>query len=92
MRRWEAVRNLWCEYDPIGVMKYPDSPRDEYDAYVGPTIGLLDRGATLEEIAAYLREAGTEAIALNQTPAGDAAELAFARRLRAWHAGDPGSR
>ena len=36
-QRWRELRDKWIKYDPIGVMDSFDWPRDEYDAYVGPT-------------------------------------------------------
>jgi hypothetical protein len=56
-RRWRELRDKWNEYDPIGVMDDPDWPRDEYEAYVGPTLRLLEQGATVEDIVGYLEEA-----------------------------------
>ena len=53
-KRWSELRAKWNEYDPIGVMSDPDCPLDEYEAYVGPTMRLLEQGATIDEIADYL--------------------------------------
>ena len=27
-KRWAELRDLWNEFDPIGVMDFPDWPRD----------------------------------------------------------------
>lgn len=54
-QRWRELRDLWNEYDPIGVMGGPDSPQDEYEAYVGQTMRLLEQGANAAEIKKYLR-------------------------------------
>lgn len=54
--RSAELRALMCEWDPIGVMDDPNSPRDEYDCLVGPLLTLLDSGASKEEIARYLRK------------------------------------
>ena len=56
-QRWRELRDKWNEYDPIGVMDGPDGPRDEYEAYVGPTMRLLERGATVADIVRYLEQA-----------------------------------
>ena len=56
-QRWRELRDKWNEYDPIGVMDDSDWPRDEYEAYVGPTMRLLEQGATVESIVRYLEEA-----------------------------------
>jgi hypothetical protein len=52
--RWRQIRDLWNEFDPIGVMGMEDWPRDEYDSYLGPTLRLLEQDASLEEIQKYL--------------------------------------
>ena len=56
-RRWRELRELWNDYDPIGVMGSPNSPLDEYEAYVGSTLRLLEQGATPEDIAEFLEQA-----------------------------------
>ena len=58
-QRWRELRDKWIKYDPIGVMDSFDWPRDEYDADVGPTMRLLEQGATVEEIVRYLEEASS---------------------------------
>ena len=55
-QRWRELRDKWNEYDPIGIMDDPDWPRDEYEAYVGPTMRLLEQGVTEEDIVKYLEE------------------------------------
>ena len=55
-QRWGELRDKWNEYDPIGVMDDPEWPRDEYEAYVGQTMRLLEQGASAEDIAIYLEE------------------------------------
>jgi hypothetical protein len=83
------VRGLFCEWDPIGVMDDPDWPRDEYDCMVGPTVRLLEEGATENEIADYLYREITEHFGLS----GDRQDChSFARRLRTWfNENSPGS-
>ena len=53
----EALR----KWDPIGVYG-PGSgcPDDEYDAYSGPVVSLLDSGAPKEKIVQYLRSVCVE--------------------------------
>jgi hypothetical protein len=48
------VRELWQSWDPIGVMGIPGAPQDEYDPYLDPTLRLLERDASVDEIEAYL--------------------------------------
>ena len=66
--RWAAARELWCKWDPIGVMGLPDWRRDEYDAYLGPTLRLLEAGASIEKLASYLAEVELERMGLSDTP------------------------
>jgi len=54
-QRWAELRTLVCEWDPIGVMADPDWPRDEYDCLVGPILSHLERGASQDELVAYLK-------------------------------------
>ena len=84
--RWAAVRELWCSWDPIGVMGLKDWPRDEYDAYLGPTLRLLEGGASLEEIVRYLAEVELGRMGLSETPDAQKSRVAFAGRLLDWYA------
>jgi hypothetical protein len=86
--RWAAARELWCKWDPIGVMGLKDWPRDEYDAYLGPTLRLLEAGASLEKIASYLAEVELGRMGLSDTHEAQKARLAFAGRLLEWYATD----
>jgi hypothetical protein len=85
-KRWAAVRDLWCKWDPIGVMSMSDWPRDEYDSYLGPTLRLLESGASQQEIARYLAEVTLEHMGLSETPAAKRSRLTFAAELREWYA------
>lgn len=69
LKRWDVqghlkVKEALRKWDPICVFDLEDNdwPEDEYDAYSGPVVGLLDRGATKEEIIAYLRKTCEEHI------------------------------
>jgi len=55
-QRFSQLNALMCDWDPIGVMGFPDWPRDEYHCLVGPVLTLLDSGATQHKIAAYLEQ------------------------------------
>jgi hypothetical protein len=49
------IRKVFNEvWDPIGVMKDPEWPRDEYDGYIGGMFELLTSNATDQEIDDYL--------------------------------------
>jgi hypothetical protein len=44
---------VWAHWDPIGL-RDEDSPRDEYDAYLGPIASNLRQGADAVAIARLL--------------------------------------
>ena len=67
-KRWREVRDLWCEWDPIRVTSLPNWPHDEYGSYPGPTLRLLESGASLQEISAYLTWAELEQMGLSDSP------------------------
>lgn len=58
-QRWNELRDKWNEYDPIGVLDNADWPIDEYEAYVGRTMRLLEQGVTAEDIVEYLEQASS---------------------------------
>ncbi|HUX80293.1 MAG TPA: hypothetical protein VMW10_11220 [Alphaproteobacteria bacterium] len=56
--RWRELRDLWNEFDPIGV--YIDDqewPRDEYESYCGTSMRLLEQNAATSELEAYVQSA-----------------------------------
>jgi len=80
-KRWSELRNHWNDFDPIGVMSDPDWPCDEYNAYIGPTIRLLEKKATEDEILALLQWVISDRIGLRFSL--DEAKQ-FATTLRKW--------
>ena len=84
--RWRQVRDLWNEFDPIGVMGMEDWPRDEYESYLGQTLRLLEQNAPPEEIQKYLAFVTLEHMGLNETPQFEMSRRDFAKRLRDWYA------
>ena len=83
-RRWAELRVLWNDYDPIGVMDDPNCPTDEYEAYVGPTMRLLEQDVGIEGIIKYLDWAVCERMGLTlNRPMAER----FARRLDEWFRG-----
>jgi hypothetical protein len=66
-KRWDEIRNLWCQCDPIGVMSDLDWSRDEYDSYLGPSLRYLEQNASVEEIAEYLSYIVCDYMGLGQT-------------------------
>jgi len=81
-QRMAEIRRLWNEWDPIGVAK-GDPSDDEYNGYLAPTLRLLERDASADEIAAYLKWATLEHMGLSQVTSLEA----FAERLRQWFKG-----
>jgi hypothetical protein len=63
----------------------PDWPRDEYDSYLGPTLRLLESGASLQAMAEYLAKIELEHMGQSETPKAKAARVAFAAELREWY-------
>lgn len=84
-KRWREIRALWCEFDPIGVVNSSSALDDEYDAYLGPSLRLLERGATVDEIASYLATVTVNHMGLGDSPEAKGARLRFAHRLREWY-------
>ena len=74
-----AVLRRW---DPIGVIS--EHNQNEYDGYSGEIVRLLDRGATLDDIVAYMRWVVTErmGIAFDEQHSRDCAQ----ELLNYWHA------
>jgi hypothetical protein len=54
---------LYYHWDPIGVSEAP-AARDEYDSYVSGVVSLVTRGATEEEIVAFLTNIETSHMGL----------------------------
>ena len=81
-RRLATIRELWCEWDPIGVFQIdPNWPRDEYDAYVEPTLHLLEAGVDESKLAQYLENVSHETMGLS---AVSTSASTFAKRLIYW--------
>jgi hypothetical protein len=71
---------LWSDWDPIGISKWEDSPRDEYQGYLPTVFSLAIRGASALEIAEYLRQVATERMGLDFSIER---ELPVAEKIRA---------
>ena len=56
------------EWDPIGVRDIPEAS-DEYDSYLGPIASRLRKGATADELAAYLTEVEEVQMGLGESAA-----------------------
>lgn len=83
----EALRDLWCNWDPIGCLSSPDGPRDEYDSYLEPSLLLLQRGASTREVTEYLEWAAYRNMGLSLMSIPPAT---FAAQLQAWWEGRGG--
>ncbi len=81
-QRLATIRDLWCEWDPIGVFSIdPNWPRDEYDAYLEPTLHLLEASVGEARLTHYLESVAHQTMGLSEvsSPAAD-----FAKRLLSW--------
>jgi hypothetical protein len=56
---------LWTDWDPIGVSKMDNWPRDEYYGYLPHVFSLALHNASAEEIATYLRQVVSERMCLD---------------------------
>ena len=79
---WSQLRELMCDWDPIGVMDNPEAPRDEYDCLVGPLLTQLASSASESDIANYLRDEIVHHFGLS--PA-DYDFTAVAKRVKTWY-------
>jgi hypothetical protein len=55
---------LWSDWDPIGVSKMDDWPRDEYQGYLPHVFSLALKNASAEEIGAFLHEVASKRMGL----------------------------
>lgn len=63
-----AVRTVLLEQrDPIGIRDVAHA-RDEYDAYALAIVGMLGRGADVEELSRYLLEIESDRMGLPTNP------------------------
>lgn len=84
-KRWKEIRELWCQWDPIGVMSDPDWPKDEYDSYLGPSLRLLEQNVPIEEIEKYLSHIIGDYMGLGRAGINYSKPNEFARKLKDWY-------
>lgn len=84
--RWLDVRALWNDFDPIGVRSRSHGLEDEYDSYIDPTIRLLSRGSSREELNTYVAEVVFREMGLPETSELSDARSRFVERLLSWFA------
>jgi hypothetical protein len=78
--RWRQLRNLACEWDPIGVIP-AGAPRDEYDCLLAPILRLLETRASEKEISQFLAHEMENHFGLESV--SDTKE--FAKKAKAWY-------
>jgi len=81
-QRWSQLRELMCDWDPIGIMAHADAPWDEYDCLIGPLLTQLASSASEADIAKYLRHQIVHHFGLS---ASDYDVTAVAKRVQAWY-------
>lgn len=81
-QRWSQLRELMCDWDPIGIMDHANAPRDEYDCLIGPLLTQLDSSASEAAIAKYLRNQIVDHFGLS---ASDYDFTAVTKRIQAWY-------
>ena len=77
----EELRELLLRWDPIGVVREPDWPQDEYDAFIEPIRERLRQGAGEAELTGFLEGAVREHLGLEPDREREAA---LARELVQW--------
>lgn len=80
--RSAELRSVLCEFDPIGVMGDPESPRDEYDCMIGPLLTILLQGSSRSDVAEFVQRELTDHFGLEPELA---ACVTFAEVLVSWH-------
>src|SRR5712691_1421507 len=79
--RIRQLRELWNEWDPIGVINGSAPPLDEYSGYVGKSMRFLEADDE-KGLVEYLRWAVLEHMGLSQAP--DTSFEDFAKKMRQW--------
>ena len=81
-QRWSQLRELMCDWDPLGIMDHANAPRDEYDCLIGPLLTQLASSASEADIAKYLRNQIVHHFGLS---ASDYDFDAVAKRVQTWY-------
>jgi hypothetical protein len=83
LQQTTEVRELWQDWDPAGSRERPEAAPEKYEPYLAPTMRLLERGASVDEIEAYLEWIAFKRMGLSSIwiPA-----RVFAQVLRRWYA------
>lgn len=81
----DGLRNLWCQWDPIGVVTHLDWPKTEYDGYRAKTLERLESGASLEEMFDFLAHCELELMGLSDFQYRRVRRKLFAAGLLDWY-------
>jgi len=76
-----SCRNLWNEFDPIGVRSLDPEIVDEYDFYLSHTADLVKEGADRDKLTAYVENCVHVNMGLRKTTIGDNATAEFVQKL-----------
>ena len=80
--RFAQGRNLWNEFDPIGVAQ---DVTDEYDNYVGPCLRIVEAGGGAAEVSAYVAGIVFEYMGMSRSDYLETKIEEFSRRFEEWY-------
>ena len=85
-QRMREVRALWNQWDPINISRWNWQPaiEDEYDAYLANTLQLLEQGAPVTEIEAFLGLIAYDTMGLAEANLVNGTPREFAITLKTW--------
>ena len=79
-KRFAEGRELWNEFDPIGVIKSDNSATDdEYENYVGPCLRIVEQGLMDGEVCEYVTNIVYEYMGMPKSPQLDRQIKEFAK-------------
>jgi len=81
---WLELQAMWNLWDPLDVKPAAGGPSDEYDAYVGHTLKLLEDGEAASEIADFLSFVAVDQMELDEEEFAELQPEEFSARLQAW--------
>jgi len=85
----QELRQLWNNYDPIGVYHAQndinDWPSDEYDGYHGLVLKLLKEGSSDDAFLKELKRLATGHIGLAWSDGLEKLTRLFIKELRVWY-------
>ena len=84
-QRYMEIKELWCQWDPIGTMGLGERTTYEYENFLGPTLRLLQEGASNQCLAEYLSFIVGKQLKLGESGISCSKPLLFAEKLRSWY-------